>query len=571
VLEQEQRRAIRPVEVVEDEQQRARVRRVHEEGGDAVEEPVAVLLGIAGRRRLHVREPLRHLGNELRDVGPCASQLLAQRVVAPRRDVLAQCFDEREVGNARLGLVAVTHQDLCAAQRRVDPCPLGQARLADSGLADQHDERAVAAERRIHGALEAVELEGASHEARSDGAGGRHGRPDRRGRLGRGADDLDACAHRGRARRPCLRVLLEQLQHQRLEIRAHLGVVPARRHRPGVQVLADHGHGVVAHEGRATGQHLVEHGAQRVEIRARRHASAHGLLGRHVGGRSHHRSLAGDARAVERDREAEVAEPDAAVVAEPDIPGLEIAVDDAVVVGVLEGGAQLLADVEDPSDGQAMALGLAELPVEVSAGDVLADQVDAAVLLVDVVDGHDVGVVAEAPHRLGFAPHAHEVETLGLDEGDRHLAIEPRVASEKDALLGALPQEARELVAALCERLGRLGGDARSKKRRHPRFASSRGRHRQRSAARVAEALAARVVAAAAGAAQRRRERVSALAAELRRLSIRMAASRTVHRVSAPRGSHPSTTRAAGLHTRAAAAAAGVRRRRVVGRWRLPA
>jgi hypothetical protein len=100
-------------------------------------------------------------------------------------------------------------------------------------------------------------------------------------------------------------------------------------------------------------------------------------------------------------------------------------------------------------------------------------------------------VVAESPHRLGLAPHAHEVEALTLDERDRDLAAEARVAREVDALLRALAEEALELVAAAGQGL-RLGLRARR------RGAGRAPRGVERAPAFVAEALAARVLGPAA-------------------------------------------------------------------------
>jgi hypothetical protein len=328
--------------------------------------------------------------------------------------------------------VALAVEDLGAAQPRVGARPLGQPRLPDAGLADQHEKRAVAAERRVDGPLEPIQLEGAAHELAAAGPRRRLELRRRHGLGQRLARGIEASPHGRRARRARRRLLLEQLEHQRLEIRRHLGPVPGRRHRPRVQVLADHRHRVVPHEGGPPGQHLVQRGAEGVEIRARRDAAADGLLGRHVGGGAHHRALLGDAGAIERDGEAEVAELDGAVRGEPDVGGLEIAVDDALTVGVPEGCAELLGDVEGLLHGHAMTLALAEVLLEIAAGDVLADQIDAALPLVDVVHGDDVRVVSQAPHRLGLASHPGQLEPLALDEGDSHLAVEPCVPGEVD-------------------------------------------------------------------------------------------------------------------------------------------
>ncbi len=136
--------------------------------------------------------------------------------------------------------------------------------------------------------------------------------------------------------------------------------------------------------------------------------------------------------------------------------------DDRPCVRVLEGDADLLGDAQGFLDGQAMLRRLAQAALEVAARHVLAHDVELPALLADVVDGDDVGVVAEPAHRLRLAPHAREprlVEALGLDQGEGHVAVELRVVGQVDALLAALAEEALDLVAAGGEgaRSARLG------------------------------------------------------------------------------------------------------------------
>ena len=65
--------------------------------------------------------------------------------------------------------------------------------------------------------------------------------------------------------------------------------------------------------------------------------------------------------------------------------------------------------------------------------------------------GHDVRVIPEPSHGLGLAPHAHQVESVALDERDRDLAAQARVAGQVDALLRALAEQALEPVASAPE------------------------------------------------------------------------------------------------------------------------
>jgi hypothetical protein len=212
VLEQEQGWAVGPVQVVEHQDQGRRLRRVHQEGGHAVEETVAIFLRVAARSGLDVGEALRHLGDDLCDIGSSATERRAERIVGPLRDVVSDGLHEGEVGDPRLGLVAVPQQRLRTPQPRILARAFGQTRLPNAGLAGQHHERAVAAERGIDGALQAVELEGAPHELAADEAPCWRGRCTR-GQRGRGelANRLDAPFHDLGTRGPILRVLLEQL------------------------------------------------------------------------------------------------------------------------------------------------------------------------------------------------------------------------------------------------------------------------------------------------------------------------------------------------------------------------
>ena len=89
---------------------------------------------------------------------------------------------------------------------------------------------------------------------------------------------------------------------------------------------------LLAHEGRAAAHHLVEHRPQGVEVGLRRHVPTHRLLRRHVVHRSHHHPRLRETGAVESNCQTEVADHGPAVLGQPDIPGLEIAVNDALRV-----------------------------------------------------------------------------------------------------------------------------------------------------------------------------------------------------------------------------------------------
>jgi hypothetical protein len=75
-----------------------------------------------------------------------------------------------------------------------------------------------------------------------------------------------------------------------------------------------------------------------------------------------------------------------------------------------------------------------------------------------IVDSNDVGVVAESPHRPGFAADADSggiIQLLGLDEGKGDITVKEGVMDKVDLLLAALTQELLHLVTSIGKR-GRL-------------------------------------------------------------------------------------------------------------------
>jgi len=323
-----------------------------------------------------------------------------------------------------------------------------------------------------------------------------------------GRHRFEKLANLAGARGPLGRVLLEQPEDQGLQALRDLWVVPRGCDGRGVDVLRDDRHRVVTEKRRPARQHLVEGGAQGVEVAAGVRWAAQGLLRRHVGHRAHHHPLLGEPGTVEGEGQAEVAEARRAVGREPDVAGLQVPVYHAARVGVLEGVAELGGDRERLVD--------IEPRFEVAAAHVLAHDVGLAVLLAGVVDGDDARVIAEAPHRLGLAAHADAaglVEALGLDQGQGDVAVEPLVAREVDALLGAFSEQALHLVAAGGKRARGAGlrrwRRSRLGKRRAALAAelefrwvlesAARAGPRQGGAAVAAELEAARVLVAAGG------------------------------------------------------------------------
>jgi hypothetical protein len=182
---------------------------------------------------------------------------------------------------------------------------------------------------------------------------------------------------------------------------------------------------IVADEGRPQGEQLVEHDAERVEVRANVDGGlAAELLRRHVHGGAHDRAGAGKAFQVRRGEppgEAEIEDrgPDLPGSergpGEEDVLGLEIAVDHARGVGGGERDEDRVAGGAGGERGEGGFL-RGEARGERAAGELLQDEVRAAVVEASarVKGGHvgradaleRVGLVAEARMEDGVVPAA---------------------------------------------------------------------------------------------------------------------------------------------------------------------
>ena len=144
---------------------------------------------------------------------------------------------------------------------------------------------------------------------------------------------------------------------------------------------------------------------------------------------------------AEDHRQAEVANLCGAIGSEPDVAWLEVAVHDALGVGELQAPAYLRRQVDGLLQRQPMVLGLLQQRPYIATGHEGQDHVGLAVVLPEVVDGQDVGMVAEPSHCLSFSGDANAggwVQSLGLDYGKSYVAVEDGVVGLVDALLAAL-------------------------------------------------------------------------------------------------------------------------------------
>ena len=138
---------------------------------------------------------------------------------------------------------------------------------------------------------------------------------------------------------PIRRQLGQRRQHRLLDRLGHRVPYPRGRRRPLGHHLGDDGLHRRPGEGRLSGQHLVADAAQGVDVGTGGDlAFAHCLLWRHVVGRPQREAgfrHPGAAGLGHRERDAEVGHQRPAIV-QQDVLGLDVAVDDAVAVGVVQ-------------------------------------------------------------------------------------------------------------------------------------------------------------------------------------------------------------------------------------------
>ena len=270
-------------------------------------------------------------------------------------------------------------------------------------------------------------------------------------------------AHRGRAgHRPL---------HQLLDLERDVRPQGAQRRRRLVGLLVQHLHDVVAVIRRVAGQHLVDDRSHRVDVRARVGGLSGGLLGRHVFGRAHGHARPGEAAAglgglldLGALGDAEVEHLDEVGLALPadeqDVLGLEVAVDDAGVVGGLEGVAHLGGDVQRPRGGEGTFL--EDHEAQLDPLDELHDEEERAVAgRPRVGDVDDVGV-SGLGGRPRLAPEPLDdlgrAAVGGVQDLDRHPPPDLGVFGLVDPAHAALAAQALDAVAAGQQRPHELRG-----------------------------------------------------------------------------------------------------------------
>ncbi len=283
-----------------------------------------------------------------------------------------------------------------------------------------------------------------------EGARGIQGRPG--GRPARGQKQRQVLVHLLRGRRPVLRVLGEQPQHQGLQRLGHLGAEPAHGQRGLVQVPVQHAERGGAGERHLAAEQFVHQHAERVQVGVRADRAAHRLFRRHVGGRADRRAGVREAGGVgvHHRGHAQVEDGDRAVLLHHHVARLEVAVHDRHGVHGAQYGAQLRSHRDRPRPGVRVVLG--EMVGEVGAVDVLHDEEQLLALAARVVHRHQTRVVHLRGHpALAHEPAAQLVRLLarhlvGAQQLHRHAPVEPAVVRRPDLAHAALPDERGQFV-----------------------------------------------------------------------------------------------------------------------------
>lgn len=156
-------------------------------------------------------------------------------------------------------------------------------------------------------------------------------------------------------------------------------------------------------------------------------------------------------------RYAEVTDLHRAVGQPHDVGGLEVAVDDALLVRVAEGVGDLFRDVDDMLDGQRVLLVLLKELAQVVPVEQLHDEVEHALVLAEVVHDGDAPVLEGGGHP-GLAPEAFAQDagerlvvlgSHGFEAFDGDLPAQRLVAGAPHLAHAAAPDQFEQSVPAL--------------------------------------------------------------------------------------------------------------------------
>jgi hypothetical protein len=252
-----------------------------------------------------------------------------------------------------------------------------------------------------------------------------------------------------------VRLLLQTLETDRLQIARCLAAgLPRGLRGRGSHAIEDGGD-ALGLEGKLAGEALVENGAQRPHVSGGAGGAALGLFGRHEVRRAEHGPGARAAEvAVEALGEAEVGnlgnaalQGSGSLAGEEDVGGLEVAVNDALFMGVLHRPRQRLDQRRRLPDGEGA---LTQALGQAAGGAKLQREEGLPVVLPGFVDLNDVGVL-ETSGGLGLGLEARLLLVAGVGPGadhlQRHLALQGDLKSAIDNAHAAAAELFEDLVA----------------------------------------------------------------------------------------------------------------------------
>ena len=223
-----------------------------------------------------------------------------------------------------------------------------------------------------------------------------------------------------------VQILLERLADYRVHLLGHVRVELRDRGRIGIDDLVDELGRIVRAERQPTGQHVEEQHAERIQVGLLVERIALDLLRAHVGRRAHahDEGRVGVELLVDVEREAEVGDLHVVLLVDQDVRRLDVAVHDALAVGVVERHAALENDPDRAVDRQQVLE--AAVALERAAGEVLHHHIGLVGLDRGVVDTDDVGVVEAAGH--------HALGLQQLDQAAVPLRLVARLVVEAHVL-----------------------------------------------------------------------------------------------------------------------------------------
>ena len=143
VLEQQQLRGACPLQIVEDEDDRAVLRGSGDEARKGLEHQEAFGLGLGRARRRHIRHALAELGHHAQQFALMLAHMADEDLLGRVRQIVAQRLDEGPVRQADI-LIAGAEQHHGALTMGGPGSVDGEAGLADAGLARKQEHLALA-------------------------------------------------------------------------------------------------------------------------------------------------------------------------------------------------------------------------------------------------------------------------------------------------------------------------------------------------------------------------------------------------------------------------------------------